>query len=189
MWERVYAVFGDGSFAALTADGQVTWLNRDFPFYSEHGLGPSPILWNDLLIIARDGSSGGPDKRLGWRIPWNKSFVMALDKSSGTLGWKSGQGLSRIAHVSPNIRVAPDGRAQVISGAGDVVQGLDAVSGERIWSSKNTGEGLVASIVLGGEFSLARLVRGRYPPWLHGVEVRQLHRDGNPDCLRLGLFA
>lgn len=50
---QVYAVFGDGSFAALDFSGQVVWTNRDFPFYGEHGLGTSPILWNDLLIMAR----------------------------------------------------------------------------------------------------------------------------------------
>lgn len=38
---------------------------------------------------------------------------------------------------------------QAISGAGDVVQGFDAKSGERIWTSKNIGEGVVPSIVLG----------------------------------------
>ena len=147
--ERVYAVFGDGSFAALDFAGRTQWVNRDFPFYGEHGLGTSPILWEDLLIMARDGSHPPPDTRPGWHEPWDQAFLIALDKRSGKLRWKASRGRSRIAHVVPSIWTAPDGRTQVISGAGDVVQGFDAKSGELVWTSKNIGEGVVPSIVLG----------------------------------------
>ncbi len=67
--ERVYACFGDGSFAALNFAGDVVWTNRDFKFYSQHGLGTSPILQHGLLIMARDGSSEGEDKKAGWQTP------------------------------------------------------------------------------------------------------------------------
>jgi outer membrane protein assembly factor BamB len=147
--ERVFAAFGDGSLVAVDFAGKIVWVNRQFPFYSEHGLGTSPILWEDLLIMARDGSSDGENKKLGWQIPWDRSFVLALDKMTGRLRWKALRGLSRIAHVVPNLWTAPDGRVQVISGAGEVVQGFDARTGERLWTSQNIGEGVVPSIVLG----------------------------------------
>jgi outer membrane protein assembly factor BamB len=147
--ERVYAVFGDGSFVALNMTGERVWTNRSFPFYSEHGLGTSPILWGDLLIMARDGSHEPPDTGPGWHSAWDQAFVLALDTRTGEVRWKTKRGLSRIAHVVPAIWTAPDGRAQVISGAGDVVQGFDAKTGELIWTSKNIGEGVVPSIVLG----------------------------------------
>jgi outer membrane protein assembly factor BamB len=147
--KRVYAVFCDGSFASLDFDGSVVWINREFKFYSQHGLGTSPILWEDLLIMARDGSSEGEDKSLGWQKPWDQSFVLALDKNTGQLRWKGMRGLSRIAHVVPCIWTGPDGVAQVVSGAGDVVQGFDAKTGQRIWTSLNKGEGVVPSGVTG----------------------------------------
>jgi len=75
--ERVYACFGDGSFVALSLSGEVLWTNRDFPFYGQHGLGSSPILYRDVLIMARDGSSEGEDKKLGWQKPWDQSYVLA----------------------------------------------------------------------------------------------------------------
>jgi outer membrane protein assembly factor BamB len=147
--ERVYAVFGDGSFAALDFAGRILWTNRDFPFYSEHGLGTSPILWEDLLIMARDGSSETEPKKAGWQIPWDRSFVMALDAKTGRLRWKTGRIASRIAHVCPNLWTAPDGHMEVISGAGDVLQGFEAKTGTLLWTSRNAGEGVVPSIVLG----------------------------------------
>jgi outer membrane protein assembly factor BamB len=147
--KRVYAVFSDGSMGALDLDGQVVWTNRDFKFYSQHGLANSPILWGDLLIMARDASSPGEDKSLGWQTPWEQSFVLALDAATGQVRWKGLRGLSRIGHGVPCIWTAPDGRVEVISAAGDVVQGFDAKTGERIWSSFNKGEGVVPSSVLG----------------------------------------
>ena len=139
----VYAVFGDGSFVALDFSGQVKWVNRDFPFYGEHGLGTSPILWKDLLIMARDGSHPPPDTGAGWHTPWDQACLLALDTDTGRVRWKAQRGLSRIAHVVPAIWDSPPGPAQVISGAGDVVQAFDARTGQRLWSSVNIGEGVV----------------------------------------------
>ncbi len=99
---RVYASFGDGSFAAVdVVNGKVVWTNRDYPFYGQHGLGTSLVLYRDLVIMARDGSSEGDDKALGWQTPWDQSFVIALDARTGRQRWKASRGLSRIAHVTP----------------------------------------------------------------------------------------
>jgi outer membrane protein assembly factor BamB len=146
---RVYVCFGDGSFAALDFDGRLVWTNREYPFYGQHGLGTALLLHDGLLIMARDGSSDGEDKKIGWQTPWDKSYVVALDASSGKERWRAGRGLSRISHGTPAIWKAPDGRTQVVSEAGDVLQGFDAKTGARLWSSEVIGEGKVPSVVLG----------------------------------------
>ena len=81
--EKVYACFGDGSFVALNYAGDIVWTNRDHPFYGQHGLGTSPILYDGMLIMARDGSSDGQDKKLGWQTPWDQSYVVAIDTATG----------------------------------------------------------------------------------------------------------
>lgn len=146
----VYAAFFDGTIVALDFQGAVAWINRDFKFYSQHGLATSPLLWEDLLIQARDGTSDGENKKLGWQQPWDQSFVLALDKATGKPRWKGARGLSRIAHVAPVIWTDEQGRTFVLSGAGNVVQGFDAKTGERVWSSWNEGEGVVPSLAAGG---------------------------------------
>ena len=98
---RVYACFGDGSFAALNFAGEDAWTNRNYPFYSQHGLATSPILHRGLLIMARDGSSEGEDKSLGWHKPWDQSFILALDAQTGKERWKARRGWSRISHGVP----------------------------------------------------------------------------------------
>lgn len=145
----VYACFGDGSFAALDFAGRIVWTNRDYPFYGQHGLGTALLLYDGLLIMARDGSSDGEDKKVGWQIPWDKSFVLALDAKTGKQRWQAKRGLSRISHGVPTIWQAPDGRAQIVSEAGDVLQGFDPKTGERLWTSEVIGEGKVPSVVIG----------------------------------------
>lgn len=147
--ERVYAVFGDGSVVAVSAkSGDILWEHREVKFYSQHGLGASPILHGDLLIMPFDGSSTGENKRVGWQLPWDQSFILAFNKKSGDVAWKAMRGQSRISHVTPNI-MSHEGREILISGAGDVVQGFNLKNGERLWSVYSQGEGVVPSIVIG----------------------------------------
>lgn len=146
--QRVYAFFSGGNAAAVAIDGKVAWTNRELRFHSVHGMGVSPILYRNLLIIPFDCTSDGPDKALGHTKPWDKSCVLALDKNTGKVQWKATRGLSRVAHVTPQV-VTVDGRPQLVSGAGDVVQGFDPDTGTRIWSATSTGEGVVPSIVFG----------------------------------------
>lgn len=147
--ERVYACFGDGSFVAMDFEGEVVWTNRNYPFYSQHGLGTSLLLHDGLLIMSRDGSSEGEDKKVGWQIPWDRSYVLALDAGTGKEQWKTMRGMSRISHGTPAIWIDPTGRKQVVSEAGDVLQGMDLRTGELLWTSKVLGEGKVPSVVLG----------------------------------------
>jgi outer membrane protein assembly factor BamB len=156
--KRVYAVFGDGSIAAVDFNGAVVWTNREVQFYSRHGLGASPLVYQDLLIMSYDGSnpvaSAGnypnnpPEERLGWQIPWDRAILVALDTKTGRRVWTGRRGQSRIAHVSP-ILVQYGGETQLISCAGDAIQGFDPKTGERIWTVFSQGEGVTPSPTTG----------------------------------------
>lgn len=156
--EKVYATFGDGSVVALTFDGSIAWTNREVKFYSRHGLGSSPVLVDGLLVQCYDGSQPveaagnypqvSDFERTGWQLPWDKSFLVGLDTKTGKRMWTGKRGMSRIAHVTP-IVTKIDGRDQLISGAGDRMQGFDPKTGELIWSIYQQGEGVTPSPVLG----------------------------------------
>jgi outer membrane protein assembly factor BamB len=146
--KNVYIVAFDGSIAGISVEGETVWMYRDFEYFSEHGLGVSPILYKDLLIVAFDPSSSGPDTKLGWQRPWDKAVILALDKNTGKVRWEGKRGLSQISHVSPQI-LNVNGKDQLISSAGNVIQGFDPDSGERIWTVSSPGEGVVPSVVVG----------------------------------------
>src|SRR5579871_1459889 len=125
----VYVVFGEGGIAALDFEGKPAWKNVNNSYYSQHGMGTSPVLYKDTLFISWDWSTPtGPDMRPGWQKPWDKSYILALDKVTGKEKFKAMRGVSRIAHTTPLITEV-DGKAQMLSVAGDVVQGFDPEDG------------------------------------------------------------
>ena len=94
------------------------------------------------------------NERTGWQIPWDKALVVALDVKTGRRVWTGKRGLSRIAHVT-SVIAKVDGKDQLISGAGDRLQGFDPKTGELIWSIYAQGEGVTPSPVLGDEMVFA----------------------------------
>ena len=144
----VFAVFSGGSFVALDFEGNTLWVNSDLEFYSQHGLSASPILYNDLLILAVDQSSREEPKGVGWHEPWDKGYLLALDKNTGKERWRGARGMSRLAHSTPAV-MQVDGKDQIISPAGDVIQGFDPADGTLIWTVASKGEPCVPSPVIG----------------------------------------
>jgi outer membrane protein assembly factor BamB len=146
----VYAVFSAGGIAAVDMDGNLKWENHDVSFFSQHGLGASPILHDDLLIMPFDGSSDGDDDKVGFKKPWDGAVLLALDKTTGDVRWRGERGLSRLAHVTPQVTERDD-TMLLVSAAGDAIQGHNAVTGELIWTVYSQGEGVTPSVVLGSE--------------------------------------
>ncbi len=143
--KKVYAVFADGAVVAVDFKGELAWKNSDIKFHSLHGLGASPILAGDQLIMPFDGNSP-EDRKIGWKVPWDKAVVLSLDTATGQVRWKGKRGKSRVGHVSP---ILADDGAQVVTAGGDRVQGHDVKSGERIWTIYSQGEGVTPSPAVG----------------------------------------
>lgn len=151
--KHVFVVFGGGGIAAVDFEGKTVWTFTEYHFYSRHGLGASPLLEDGMLVMPWDWSTdpdkeGADKEKVGWQLPWDRSYVFALSAATGKLAWKTGRGASRIAHITPTIWTDESGRKQVVSGAGDVLQGFDLKTGERLWSAKNEGEGVTPSVVI-----------------------------------------
>jgi outer membrane protein assembly factor BamB len=108
----------------------------------------SPILYNDLLIVALDHTNPGSNNKPGLYDPWDKAVILALDKKTGEVRWKGKRGMSRVGYAVPGILKVGD-TDQLISAAGDVVQGFDLKSGELIWTAANPGYSTVPSVVIG----------------------------------------
>jgi len=147
--ERVYALFPNGHFVALDFEGNIVWINP-FEFYSGHGLGTSPMLYEDLLITAINPSNRvqGDERFLGWQRPWDQSFLLAIDKNTGEERWRTMRGMTRISHSVPVV-IQVDGKDQILSMVGDVVQGFEPATGELIWTVRSSGEPAVPTPAIG----------------------------------------
>lgn len=156
--QRVYAVFGSGAVVAVNYEGKVVWTNNEVDYYSRHGLGASPMLYRNRLIMPYDGSNRvnerGPwpnnsaEEKLGWQTPWDRALVVALDVATGKRVWTGRRGMSRIAHVSPLVVRVGDAD-QIISCAGDAIQAFDLQNGQRLWTVYSQGEGVTPSPAAG----------------------------------------
>ena len=169
----VFAVFNNGSFAALDFDGNIRWINSDLDFYSQHGMGTSPILHGDLIILAVNHSNREEPRRLGWQLPWDRSFLLALDKNSGAERWRTLRGMTRAGHATPAV-LNVNGKDQIISPVGDAIQGFDPADGRLIWTVISDGEPCVPSPVFGGGL-VYTVPTGNAP-------IRAIRPDGQGDC-------
>jgi len=152
--QRVYAVFANGHYVAVDFNGEIVWTNTDLDFYSNHGFGTSPMLYGDLLITAINQSvnpnnnPNNEDRRNGWQLPWDRSYLLALDKNTGKERWRTMRGMSRISHSTPVI-IQVDGKDQILSMVGDVIQGFEPETGKLIWTVKSSGEPAVPTPAIG----------------------------------------
>jgi outer membrane protein assembly factor BamB len=170
--QRVYAVFNGFKVAALDFDGKLLWTHDDHAFASVHGMGASPILYKNLLIMPCDGNDSAVGMK-GFKQPWDGAFIAAFDVKTGEEKWRAKRGLSRHAHVTPMV-IDVAGRPLMVSAAGDVVQGFDLDKGDLLWTVKSKGEGAVPSIVYGN--GLVYTCSGYEAP-----TIRAIRPDGHGD--------
>jgi outer membrane protein assembly factor BamB len=115
---RVYVHFGADGTAALDTSGAIVWKTR-FDYASQHGAGGSPIVYGDLLIFSCDGS--------------DVAFVVALDKNTGKVKWKTNRGFpADQAYTTPLVIRAAD-RDQLISVGAFRARSYDPLTGKEIW--------------------------------------------------------
>ncbi len=117
--ENVYVFFGDYGLLSYTKDGVERWHLQLGPFNNVNGHGSSPILFHDLLILVCDQDSG--------------SYLLAVDKKTGKVRWKTPRPESTRSYVTPAIFEPKDGPAELIVPGSLQVSSYYAATGERAW--------------------------------------------------------
>jgi len=155
--DRVYVHFGTNGTACLTSDGRILW-KTELPYQHGHGAGGSPILLGDSLFINCDGT--------------DVQYVVALDKQTGKVRWKSDRH-SRMAYGTP-LAIRVNGTDQVVSPGADRVVAYSPDSGAEIWWARYDGYSLVPRPVYG--LGLVFICSGYDSPTLFAVKP-----DGHGD--------
>ena len=133
--ERVFAYFGNPGMMAVSADGGLLWTNTRLPFESIHGVGASPVLAQNTLVIS-GFTAAGP-------------YMTALDAATGRERWRTMRpsvhpefGDSRTLAV-----VDIGGRPTVVVWGMDELTGHDLDSGEVVWRYRHGANGRMGSMV------------------------------------------
>lgn len=119
--DRIYAHFGPLGTACLDTEGNVLWRQQGLAYQTPHGSGGSPVLYDGALIFSCDDV--------------DKPFVVALDKDSGEVRWKTireTQASKKFSFCTP-LLVEDGGRPLVISPGSGVVSAYDPRDGAEVW--------------------------------------------------------
>jgi outer membrane protein assembly factor BamB len=115
---RVYVHFGANGTAAVATDGKILWKTL-LPYESQHGNGGSPTLYGDFLIVNCDGD--------------NDAYVVALDKNTGKVRWKTQRRMPYDQSYSTPLVIRVAERDQLISVGAHRTYAYDPLTGREIW--------------------------------------------------------
>jgi outer membrane protein assembly factor BamB len=132
----VFAWFGTGQIVALDFQGHLVWsrhLGVEFSsFTPPWGHGASPVLYKETIIFLCDHPK--------------KSYLLALDKSTGKEGWKVDRGQGRISHCTPLVVPGPKGDELIINSS-ERVDAYNPENGEFLWHAGSQRQTPVPSAV------------------------------------------
>jgi outer membrane protein assembly factor BamB len=117
--DGVYVFFPDYGLIAYSAAGVERWKMPLGPFNNIYGMGASPVIVGNLLVLACDQSTG--------------SFVMAIDKRTGQVKWKTMRPEAKSGHATPIVWRAADGRDELILPGSFLLTAYDVETGARRW--------------------------------------------------------
>jgi outer membrane protein assembly factor BamB len=131
--EHVFVFFGSHGLFCLDHAGKVVWEKQLGQMKTKHGHGEgaSPVLHGKTLVINWDHE--------------DKSFIVALDKSTGKQLWRKDRG--EVTSWSTPIVVERNGVAQVIVCGTARVRGYDLSNGNVLWECGGLSANIVASPV------------------------------------------
>jgi outer membrane protein assembly factor BamB len=141
--KHLYALFGTGDLVCLDFQGRPVWIRslaEEYgPFRNRWGMGTSPILVDDLLVVQVDH--------------WGQSYLLAVDVRTGANRWKTPRDAS--VNWSSPIAVRVRGQTQIVVVGTYRVKGYEAKQGQELWSVSGMHMQCIPSPVAAGDLLLA----------------------------------
>jgi len=135
--DGVYVFFPDYGLVAYDASGKELWKMPLGPFNNIYGMGASPVIVGNLLVLACDQSLG--------------SYVMALDKRTGKQVWKVERPEAKSGHSTPILWRGKDGRDQILLPGSFLLTSYDAATGKKLWWVGGLSFEMKSTPVIGGD--------------------------------------
>jgi outer membrane protein assembly factor BamB len=133
----VYVFFPDYGLIAYDLAGKQRWTMTLGPFSNIYGMGASPVIVGDAVVLACDQSLG--------------SYVMAVDKRSGRVRWKIDRPEAKSGHSTPILWRGPDGTDQVLIPGSFLLTAYDAATGRKLWWVGGLSFEMKSTPVIGGD--------------------------------------
>lgn len=117
--ENVYAFFGDFGLVSYDAHGEERWRRPLGPFSNLHGMATSPVLADDLLLLAIDQDVS--------------SYLMVVEPDTGSISWKASRPEVVHGFSTPVLFDPPDGPRQAVLAGSYQIVSYELETGEPLW--------------------------------------------------------
>jgi outer membrane protein assembly factor BamB len=119
--KQVYVFFPDFGLLAYDLEGNELWRLPQGPFNNLYGMGASPVLVDEKVILVCDQNTD--------------SYIIAIDKYSGRQVWKTVRPEARSGHSTPVVYTPEGGRKHILVPGSFFLTAYEARTGEKIWWS------------------------------------------------------
>jgi outer membrane protein assembly factor BamB len=116
---HVYVFFPDFGLLAYDLNGNEIWKVPLGPFDNDYGMGASPVVAGDDVVLVCDQTTG--------------SFIIAVDKSTGKIHWRKDRPEAKSGHCTPILYQPETGDLQVLVPGSFMLIAYSAKTGERVW--------------------------------------------------------
>jgi outer membrane protein assembly factor BamB len=168
---NVYVFFQDFGLLSYDYDGGERWRVPLGPFDNMYGMGSSPIVVDDLVVLVCDQS--------------NSSFMIALDRNSGRERWKVDRPEAKTGHSTPIVYKPGTGAAQLLVPGSFYLTAYSVDQGERLWWVSGLAFEMKATPVIAGDTvyisgTVSSTFRDSYDSRIPAFEELRTH-DANGD--------
>ncbi len=116
---NVWVFFADYGLLAYAPDGNELWRMPLGPFNNPFGHGSSPVLAGDTLLMNVDQDSG--------------SFLLAIDKNSGRVLWRTPRDHAQRGYATPVLHQPAGGGLQALIAGSYRLSGYEVATGKEVW--------------------------------------------------------
>jgi outer membrane protein assembly factor BamB len=135
--DGVYVFFPDYGLIAYDAAGKERWKLPLGPFTNIYGMGSSPVIVGDIVVLACDQSLG--------------SYIMAVNKRTGRVVWKVERPEAKSGHATPILWRGPDGKDQILVPGSFLLTAYDVATGRKLWWVGGLSFEIKSTPVIGGD--------------------------------------
>jgi outer membrane protein assembly factor BamB len=117
--QSVFVFFGDYGLVSYDYEGRERWRTPLGPFHNVYGIGVSPIVVDDLVVLVIDQ---GLD-----------SYAAAFGKDDGRLRWKTKRPEALSGHSTPIVQRPASGPPLILAPGSFRMDAYAAATGESVW--------------------------------------------------------
>ncbi len=134
---NIYVFFGDYGLLSYGFDGNERWRVPLGPFNNSYGMGSSPVIAGDNIVLICDQSHG--------------SFAIAVDRKDGAVRWRRERREALTGHSTPAVRPLPNGDFEVIAPGSFRMESYSAKTGEVLWNANGLASEMKSVPVVDGD--------------------------------------